>query len=347
MTLPADKEQWADNMRAMATIAVIVLHIAAAPVLYPYDKISNFDWSVGNIYDSSVRFCVPVFLMLTGALLLPGTNSIGEFFKKRFLRIVYPFLFWSFIYILYDFFLKWQYHESLTPSIGVTYILSQLKGGASSHFWYIYMIIGIYLIFPVISKWIANSTRKEISYYVAVWVVAILLNLSFFNRYKPNIDLIYFSGYLGYPILGYLLSTASFHPKIKSYSIVFFLTGTLITIIGTHIHTQKDGVFYDWYYSYLSPNVLIASVGFFLFFRQTTFNSPFIVRFFQIISNYSYGIYLCHVLVLLGLAKFGISWDKMNSLIGIPVIALVCLSISLAITYLISKMPAGRKVSGY
>lgn len=90
---------WMNNLRALATFSVIVLHVTF-PILYNYGTININDWQVGNFFDSLVRFCVPVFLMLTGALLLGKPIEIASFFKKRFVRVLFPFLFWSSIYSL-------------------------------------------------------------------------------------------------------------------------------------------------------------------------------------------------------------------------------------------------------
>jgi len=196
---------WVDNLRAFATFAVILLHVSA-PILYKYGSISNFSWWIGNIYDSSVRFCVPIFLMLSGALMYPKTYELSDFFKKRFSRILFPFVFWSLVYILHDLSIKFYNGDVMTMKEIAVVIFTKVKDGASYHLWYIYMLIGIYMIFPIFQKWINNSTKKDIMYYLLVWGIVIIIGLPFFNRFKMNIDFRYFSGFLGYTILGYFLA---------------------------------------------------------------------------------------------------------------------------------------------
>lgn len=346
MTTQYTETLWADHLRGFATLAVIILHISAAPVLYPYAEITSANWWTGNIYDGAVRFCVPVFLMLSGALILPKIYTLQTFLKKRFSRIMLPFLFWSLLYIAYDIYLKWENNEYLNATEISTFTFRQLKSGASSHLWYIYMLIGIYLVFPVISKWIAHSTHKEIWYYIIVWIFGILCGLSLLHEIKTNISLVYFSGFLGYPILGYLL--ASFKPskKIKQYALLIFVVGTLITIFGTYFQTEQDKQFYDGLYSYLSPNVILASSGIFLLFRHSHFQNPALIRAAKVISKYSYGIYLSHVLFISLLGRLGILWNMINPVLGIPLTAFFCLTISLLVTILISKIPFGKYISG-
>ena len=337
---------WADNLRAVATVAVILLHVSAGPVLTPYGELSAGDWWTGNLIDGTVRFCVPVFLMLTGALLLTKTYPIGEFLRKRLNRILLPFLFWSLLYIAYDLWVKWENHEYLDATEISTYTFRQLKTGASSHLWYIYMLIGIYLIFPVIGKWVTYSSRKEIGYYVIVWLSGILCGLRWLHEIQTNISLIYFSGFLGYTVLGYLLATMPPRKDIRLNAGLLFVAGTLITIVGTYIETSSDRVFYGELYGYLSPNVIMASAGIFLFFRHTSFQSNRFRQLTTFISRYSYGIYLSHVVFILLLGRIGIGWKMMTPAVSIPLTAGLCLFLSLLTTYVLSKIPVLKHVAG-
>ncbi|NJK87243.1 MAG: acyltransferase family protein [Bacteroidales bacterium] len=148
--------------------------------------------------------------MLTGALLLPKEYELGFFLKKRFLRIVIPFLFWSLIYITYHLGQDIYHGEMKSLSQAIDLILTELSQGADYHLWYIYMIIGIYLFIPVIGKWVRASTEKEILYFLVIWLITTFLNLPIPMKYKPDFNLVYFTGYIGYPILGYYLSKKEF-----------------------------------------------------------------------------------------------------------------------------------------
>ena len=91
---------WIDNLRILATISVIFLHVSS-PLLYNFEGKEDLNWWTGNIYDGTVRFCVPVFVMLTGSLMLSKDYDLNDFLKIKLMRIIIPFLFWSVIYILY------------------------------------------------------------------------------------------------------------------------------------------------------------------------------------------------------------------------------------------------------
>lgn len=342
--MKSEKLEWIDSLRVLATFSVIILHVACS-ILYQYGSISNLDWWVGNIYDSSVRFCVPIFLMISGTLILSKTyESIGEYLRKRVLRILFPFLFWSIIYITRDLFFKFNHGEYLSFIEVLKFIFLRLKDGASFHLWYVYMIIGLYLFFPIIGKWINKSNKHEIKYFLGIWVLAILAQLPFVKEFMPNIDFYYFSGYIGLPILGYYLNQISFNFNRKRIIyIVSILAGILITIFGTYLITKYKGSFYHGFYDYLSLNVIFVSAGIFLFFKDfVRFNSKTILFF----SKYSYGTYLIHILVLWIFGEFGFFYNSLNPIIGIPIISVSCFFVSTLIIWGVNKLPFGKYVSG-
>lgn len=340
-----EKILWADNLRAFATISVIFLHVSA-PILHQYGTISTADWSVGNFIDGSMRISVPLFLMLTGALLFSKTYQLSEFLKKRVSRIILPFLFWCGIYIFFNIYVKWTNEGSMELVELSQYIFVQFRDGPSDHLWYIYLIIGIYLVTPIVSKWIIHSKGSELTYFLVIWIIVILLELPFLNKFKPNIELSYFSGFLGYPILGYLLMVRFNDKNSKVFSLLLLFFGTAVTITGTYFYTKRNGYFTEDFYSYLTPNVIIASIGAFLFIKQLTIDNKTLTRLLFFISKYSYGIFLSHIFVIILLSKVGISWSFITPMIGVPITAILCLLLSLAITFILSKIPYGRYISG-
>ena len=224
---------WINSLRVLATFSVIVLHVAA-DILYQYGSISNSDWWTGNIFDSSVRFCVPIFLMISGTLIFSKTyESTGEYLRKRVLRILFPFLFWSIIYIAVGLLVKFNSGEYLSFKEALKYVFVKLRDGASFHLWYIYMIIGLYLFFPIICKWLQNSNKNGIKYFLGIWLLTVFIHLPFVKELIPNIDISNFSGYIGFPVLGYYLNKISLNfDKKKVIYVLLVLTGILITTFG-------------------------------------------------------------------------------------------------------------------
>lgn len=334
---------WADNLRAIATIGAILLHVSA-PLLSQDQPISSLSWWVGNIYDSSVRFCVPVFVMLTGALLLSKDYELTDFLRKRFFRVVFPFVFWSLVYIIFNLSLRVLHGENISAPDILFYVFTQLRDGSSYHLWFVYMIIGLYLIIPIIGKWIRNSNDKEILYFLLVWLCVMILNQPGLLTVKPGIDLTYFTGFIGYLVLGHYLTIKSFSKSI--YPILLILIGVLITIFGTYYSSLNNGSLDELFYNYLTPNVLMISTGIFLLFKHKQIRSKSLAKIRDFISRYSFGIYLVHILILSVLSKAGITGNLGNPIIGIPLTTLICLIMSAGVIYTLNKLPYGKFISG-
>jgi len=152
------KKEWISNSRVLATVCVVLLHVASS-VLYKYNQVPNSHWWIGNVYDSFVRFSVPLFLMITGALLLGIQYSYPTFLLRKVIRILIPFAFWTAIYIIYNFIEPPQFNGKLASQSNFAWILQQLQDGSSYHLWYIYMLLGIYITIPLFAKIIARARK--------------------------------------------------------------------------------------------------------------------------------------------------------------------------------------------
>jgi surface polysaccharide O-acyltransferase-like enzyme len=338
---------WADNLRVVAIIAVIFLH-ASANIVQEFGKVSSSVWWTGNIFNSMVRFSVPLFVMLTGALLLPKKYELFDFLKSRSTRVLIPFIFWGAIYIgvaLYEGLSKGNQIDfwGAIKFIGGSF----LTGYPAFHLWYVDMIVGIYLFLPIIGKWVRNCNEKEILYFLVIWLVTLIIE-PVKSRFQFKIDLRYFTGFVGYAVLGYYLSKKSLGGiRVYSVAILFYIIGYTITLIGTYVLSVREGTLVQTFYDYLTPNVVLMSVGVFLLVKdKNILKSPLLVKMRDWISTYSYGIYLVHILILRFLDWIGINSGFITPVIGIPVTALFCLAGSGIVIYLLNKVPFGKYVAG-
>ncbi len=339
---------WADNLRAVATIAIIMLH-ASAGILTQFGKISGSYWQTGCFFNGVVRFGVPVFVMLSGVFLLDREYPLSDFLKRRFTRILYPFLFWSLVYIAVNLYFKQLHGYTFELAKTTSWIGKQLLNGSSYHFWYIYMIMGLYLFIPILGKWIRNCPRKEIYYFLIIWFGFQMLNLPALEPYKPKLRLDYFTDYGGYLVLGFLLSKLSFS-TIKRKKTIAFLLFTLsagYTIGMTcYLSYQQHKAAGNWF-NPLSPNIMLMAATLFLFFKNLSIGNQTVINVLGFISRYSFGIYLVHVLVLSRMANwFGIHWNCTHPVLAIPLTTIVCLIVSATIIFLINKLPGGKYISG-
>lgn len=267
-------------LRAFSTLAVIILHCT---ISYGNEfNIKNTSWLTASFINSNMRFCIPVFLMLSGVLLLGKKYSLREFIQKRMSKILLPFLFWSIIYFFMIFPIRRTVYQ-----VGLEFFKA-MQGGTCYHLWYIYMIIGVYLFVPIINKWIQNANKYEILFYLLIWFVVLMIDLPVINRLFTRVDWRYFSGFLGYLILGYYLNKNIHVTKNRWFFALIFIIGNLLTFILTYIASRENGEHNKTYYSYLTPNVIMSAIGIFLFFKDRVFKENLFTKIIYFISQYSF-----------------------------------------------------------
>lgn len=339
--------EWINNLKVISIFAVIVLH-TASPLLMDFKKAYPGNWLIADFYNALVRFAVPVFVMISGALLLHREYELGDFLKRRFSRIVWPFLFWSLIYIGYS----WYNEDIAFSSDGwdnIRIILHQLKYGAYYHLWYVYMLIGLYLFIPVISKFVRNATEKEIRYFLLIWFTVMIFSQPYLSRYQPQIDIHYFTGYLGYLVLGHYLAFKTLPKKgLKAPLIIYFFLCLAGITIGTYLLSVNSKSLSTLMYEPLGPFIVLFSSGIFLLARVTVFKLPeSLVKVRDLAGRLSLGIYLCHALFLTLLDGENINYKLCNPVLSIPITALSCFLLSFLLIFIISKIPfIGKYIAG-
>ncbi|MGL1935248.1 MAG: acyltransferase family protein [Fibrobacterales bacterium] len=341
----SQKKLWINDLRALATVSVVLLHVSGG-VFSEHTSPESSVWWIGNIIDGMVRFCVPLFFMLSGVLLLSKDYSLGEFLKKRFLRIFPPFIAWSIIYLVYNGLYKNTLASETTVGVIKT-AARYLLNGSAYHLWFVYTLVGLYLFVPILRKWIKQATQKELQYFLGLWFIALLLELPLIKNIVPVNQLINFSGYVGYMVLGYYLSTYSTILEKRNLPLFLFVTGTAITIAGTYLLSDRDSDLNFAFYEFLAPNVLLSSIGVFLFVKKLSIKRPKVIdTIINLISTHSFGVYLIHILILSVFNMFGINWKMFHPVIGIPVTAILCLVLSLMIIDILKRIPILRYIAG-
>jgi len=111
---------------------------------------------------------------------------------------------------------------------------------------------------------------------------------------------------MGFLVLGYYLSNLTIRKKY--IPITFIVIGALITMYGTYYLTQKNDEFSVYFYKYLTPNVILSSIGVFLLFKDLNITNKRIRKMISFLSNLSFGVYLVHILILALLTKVEIDW---------------------------------------
>lgn len=343
-----------DLIRTLAITLVIMLH--ASNLTLQASSIPIGYWWIAVVYKSLALSCVPLFVMLSGALLLQPAKlnePIRVFLKKRLSRIGLAFVFWSAIYLAWGFYVT-QYPITLT-NIGQG-ILYGLFSGSYYQFWFIYLIIGLYLITPVLRVIVANGSSRILRYLIILWFfgVAIVPILQLISGVTFNSSVFVIGGWIGYFILG------SYLQKIRLRSAILYgalILGFVCTILGVWLMTYplasmgKNNFFFD----YLTANVIIGSAALFMIlmkFRPDWPGSSHNIanRIVNAISKNTLPIFLFHVIILesfeFGYLGFKLSYTTLNPLIEIPLITVLTLFVTLGLILLMRRVPILKKLIG-
>lgn len=339
--------QGIDDLRALATVAVIVLHVSAG-LVEQFGKVSYDQWISGFLFNTISRFAVPIFVMISGALLLSKDYPLTVFLQKRVVRIIVPFLFYAVIYITYYWIIRLIFGNQNSLTQTTDWAITLIRKGIVYHFWFVYMILSLYLFAPILGKWIRNSSEKEIFYFLLLWMFSNLMTFPFFKNVHFKVELSHFAGYIGYFVLGYYLSNREISAtyRIRMVGILLFTLGLVITILPTlyqsYLLHDPSAILVSYFY----PNLIMMAVGIYLYFRYSVFRLTYIERYKVIVCKHSYGIFLIHILVLKWLSMVGIHWNFTHPLIAIPTTAIVCLALSSLFVFGVSKLPFGKYLAG-
>ena len=164
------KIHYLSYLRAAACIAIIVLHTVDVAVILYQDHITNGERiaSLSGVY--CMMWAVPCFVMVTGALLLnkDRTITIKDVFRKYILRVVIALVAASLIFALFDMLMN---REGFGVSFLARGFLNALTGSGWAHMWYLYLLIGLYLLM-IFYRAVANHVSdKEYRYLLIVYVV--------------------------------------------------------------------------------------------------------------------------------------------------------------------------------
>jgi surface polysaccharide O-acyltransferase-like enzyme len=342
-----------DFIRTFAILLVIIFHAAteSIPIANQTSPEGVTLWWTVTIYESVARPAVSLFVMLSGALLLQPSKlgePLGVFFKKRLNRIALPFLFWGVAYFAWRFFVHGE-------ALSTDSILQGVLTGPYFHFWFLYVLVGLYLITPVLRVVVAYVDRKTFRFFLILWFLgtAIVPLLGLFGAYRLNSNVFIVTGWIGYFLLG------AYSLKVRVRSVVLFalvVLGLAWTIIGIYAVVGTVGEeFSHFFYDAYSFGMIGTSVALFLLLLAFPSNLveerfPRGKRVLHLISQNTLPIYLFHVMVLEAIQKgffgFQISLATMNPVLEVPLITAVTLFICLGILYPLKKIPLVKKLIG-
>ncbi len=319
-----------DLLRIIAIICVIFIHISGK-ILVKYPDISNDDLLVAFIYNSASRIAVPIFIMLSGLLLLHKQETIGVFLKKRFFSIVPVFLLWNGIYSLYI-------HLQDNSEDWLYIFLKGFREPIFYHLWYIYVLLGLYLVTPFLREVFNKIDGKYIRYFLIICFGSIFLNTLIHNFFGFKLAIHTYTGIeLAYYIFGgYLLFIASKY-RNSFVNFVVFLSSSLVMIFVNYNKTLELKTVYRFFNGYNNIFNFMQSVFFILFILNMNVVldklHKFIKIFIKVIASSTLNVYLSHAIVLeIVLEIYPDILKRADYVSAIPMLAMLIYAISLVIS---------------
>lgn len=326
-----------DVLRVLACIMVVLMH---SPI--PSDN------AVGSFLTAMSYFtapCIGLFFMVSGALLLPVRTDYFTFIRRRFSKIAVPTLVWSVVYIAVGLYVGRSTDGLLRQLVSLPF-----SNQGSGVLWFMYTLSGLYLLAPILSSWCERASQRELQLVLALWVVTLcypVLDFYFITNTSTTGILYYFRGYAGYFLLGYYLRR---YPRSVSMPLC-----AVVSLVGVALllSLKHWGVSFDFYKLFWYESVFIAALcvvvwktvvrllGGRLLPSQTE-------RIVVLISNLSFGIYLCHILIMREWLWHQ-EWIHTigNYLVQTLVVMLVTFLLSTVFCFVISKIPGSQWVIGY
>lgn len=325
-----------DIIRVLSMLCIIILHSAS------YGLRANYfskTWWVLNLITSVATCAVPLFFMISGAMLLsnPKTDDIAFNLKQRLPALMLPLLFWSFACVARDFY----YIKKNLGIFDLTALWQELikipQSPVSVHLWFMYAIIPLYVIAPFVKKIIADERLAK--YLMALWIIACgvktlcnlapesiksLLDISLFNKIN------YIDGFLGYFVLGWYLHNKKISVKNVSLQVLIPLQ-ILVICFGTAYATRNLGEYCEIFKSYTSIWVIILSALLYITALKIKEITPIAQKMLGYISSLSLGIYLSGNFFLGIMRQEGMVFESGMGFVLCTLYTLVLCTITIAI----------------
>lgn len=338
--------QWyLDLLRVISIAAVVVIHTAAQ--YWSSLPVESYDWCVANVFDGAVRWAVPVFVMISGALFLDPKREqpVKKLYSKNVLRILTIILFWGLVYAL-------LHKPPADLSFSSLYAFFKVWVLGHYHMWFLYMIAGLYIMVPVL-RCITASAQATRYFLVVAFVVNSVVpfltsfgHLSLFSSLLAKMMFEMPIGYSFYFVLGYWLSAKELTRAQYRWALLGGLVGVAGTIALTWGLSVAAGEGVQTFYNYLSLPVCLASVGVFVCGKRCKkgiCNPKREHPALMLLSSSTLGVYMIHIIVLDQLMKLGIDSMAFNPVLAIPVTAIIAIVASFVLAALMTKIPFFNK----
>ena len=332
-----------DILRVLAAFSVVMLH-SAAQFWYDLD-IRSAEWIIANSYDAVFRFGVPVFVMISGAIFLDKGYELDvkRLYKHNILRLVVLYVIWSVAYGLFDT-RNWDWKAA-----GAKTILREMLNGRY-HLWFIPMIVGIYVLLPVLKNWIESAKQKTIEYFLVVFFVLQIVSetiralaLSDEIHYILDLSKVEMAcGYIGYFVLGYYLAHIGIGEKLKKILYIMVVPALVFNIVLGFLLAWRVNQPVATIYDSFGIFTFIISVALFVFMCEKSNKINGGGRgsmLWKELSADTLGIYVMHVGLMEITQELGFHSMMIPNAVGIPLYAVACFAVCALMAALLRRIP--------
>lgn len=321
------KTDYFDVLRFIAISMVIVIHVLSGVLTSYPEAMSDMQTKIYIVLRAVMTPGAPIFFMISGALFLDTDREITvkKLFGKNLRRIVLALLIFgsafSFIELVAD-----------SRSVSISYIyqavLNTLSGNTWAHMWYLYALIVLYALVPIL--------RLIIKHLSSFWYGTVLVILFFITAIMPWI-----LKYNGLPFWGegiylfYFVAGCYFHKhfaegNVVKYISTFVMAGLFASIIITGLINPA------FPFDYANPIVVIYTIAIFLFAREWKLSSALMTKLRRIY----FPVYLVHTFFINLAYKFlSITPLMLGGYVLIPVFFAVVFALSLVAGFILVKIP--------
>jgi len=335
-----------DLLRIIAAFSVVVLHVSG--VFIEMSPVGSLDFRLSNFMNSVSRFGVPVFVMISGAIFLSEEKGITvkKLWCKNILRMCIIFLVWSYAYYVYESLYWWKFdfwrHGIVRTITGCIY--------ASDHFWFLFMIMGLYALVPILRTWIHHAGKKELDYFVILFLVfqigsttvTNLLDKSLVYKIFDLVKIVELSWYLGYFVIGYILVRYGVSRNVKRVLYCMVPLGIIANYLISDYMSMQKGAYSPGIYDSFGIFTFVHSVALFVFcvdtFSKVKVNAE-VTKWCTNTALDTLGIYLMHIALLDFFTRNRFIVGNIPHVPGIILLSIVCFVICGLVASILRRIP--------
>lgn len=343
---PARSVVWLDLLRIAAILAVVAIHTVSGVTRGVRVPLLSTSWWVGATIDAASLWCVPVFVMISGSLLLnPGREQrVGDFYRRRMERIGVPLVFWTAVYLVFR-------DAFLGDDLSVGRAAHDVAAGQPfMQMYFLFAIAGLYVATPPLRRLLRSCDDRQ-------WAMAALGALAFAVLDSMLHDLAHAGGanaatrwleWLGYFIAGGLLRRVELPRWTVPVAALAFVGSVAATLGGSAALAAHYGWQLPAYYlfAYQSPTVVVASVAVFCLARVLGERAALRPRRgVAVVARATFGVFLVHPLLLIPYLRLvGIPGSPGGIALAVPLIVLGVVAASTVVTLLMERIPLVRRL---